>query len=110
MLQKGLKGIVAAETLISHIDGENGKLFYRGYEIREIIKNFSFEEVAYLLWFGVFPNDEQLRSLKNQLIQNRDLPENMKVIIDQLPIKMDFMSVLRTTLSAEAGTFDYGWK
>ncbi|HEY2421559.1 MAG TPA: citrate/2-methylcitrate synthase, partial [Neobacillus sp.] len=47
---------------------------------------------------------------KNQLIQNRDLPENMKVIIDQLPIKMDFMSVLRTTLSAEAGTFDYGWK
>jgi citrate synthase len=110
MIQKGLKGIVAAETLISHIDGENGKLFYRGYEIRDITKGYSFEEVAYLLWFGHFPDPGQLTTLKNQLRGNRELPENIKGIIDQLPPSMDFMSVLRTAISAEGGNSKYDWK
>lgn len=110
MIQKGLKGIVAAETLISDIDGENGHLFYRGYEIRDITKKFSFEEAAYLLWFGRFPNEEQLNLLKYQLKQNRDLPENIRVILDLLPPSMDLMSVIRTAISAEGGNSDYGWK
>ncbi len=67
VIPKGLKGIIATETLISHIDGEKGQLYYRGHEIREITKRFTFEEVAYLLWFGVFPNVEQLNELQNQL-------------------------------------------
>ncbi|CAH2716925.1 Citrate synthase 1 [Neobacillus rhizosphaerae] len=110
MIQKGLKGIVAAETLISHIDGDNGKLFYRGYEIREITKRFSFEEAAYLLWYGNFPDAEQLSALKDELKCNRDLPEYVKVIIDQLPPGMDLMSVIRTAISAESGNSNYGWK
>ncbi|MCM2534038.1 citrate synthase/methylcitrate synthase [Neobacillus pocheonensis] len=110
MIQKGLKGIVAAETLISDIDGENGQLFYRGYEIRDITKKFSFEEAAYLLWFGHFPNEEQLNLLKYQLKQNRDLPENIRIILDLLPPSMDLMSVIRTAISAEGGNSDYGWK
>jgi citrate synthase len=110
MIQKGLKGIVAAETLISHIDGENGQLFYRGYEIKEITKRFSFEEIAYLLWFGNIPGEEQVKVLKDQLKKNRDLPENMKMIMDQFPTNMDFMSVIRTAVSAEGGNADYGWK
>jgi citrate synthase len=110
MIEKGLKGIVAAETLISDIDGENGQLIYRGYEIREITKRFSFEEAAYLLWFGHFPNEEQLNILKDQLKRNRDLPENIMAILDQLPSCMDLMSVIRTAISAESGNYDYGWK
>ncbi|WHY78522.1 citrate synthase/methylcitrate synthase [Neobacillus sp. WH10] len=110
MIQKGLKGIVAAETLISHIDGEIGQLFYRGYEIREITKRFSFEEAAYLLWFGHLPDTEQLTTLKDALKSNRELPEYVKAIIDQLPMAMDLMSVIRTALSAEGGNFDYDWK
>ena len=110
MIQKGLKGIVAAETLISHIDGEIGQLFYRGYEIREITKRFSFEEAAFLLWFGHLPDTEQLCTLKDSLKGNRELPEYVKVIIDQLPLGMDLMSVIRTAISAESGNFDYGWK
>lgn len=110
MFQKGLKGIVAAETLISHIDGDKGELFYRGYEIRELTKKFDFEEVAYLLWFGHLPNNEELLFLKAELSRNRELPEYMKTILDQLPPTMDFMSVIRTVISAEAGNADYGWK
>jgi citrate synthase len=110
MIQKGLKGVVAAETSISHIDGENGQLFYRGYEIRDITNGFSFEEVAYLLWFGNFPNEDQLNKLKDQLKRNRDLPENIRMIIDQLPSCLDLMSVIRTAISAEGGNANYGWK
>ncbi|NRD77915.1 citrate synthase/methylcitrate synthase [Bacillus sp. BRMEA1] len=110
MLQKGLKGIVAAETLISHIDGEKGELIYRGYEIRDLAKNYSFEEVAYLLWNGSFPDPEQLDFLKEQLKQNRELPIYMEKILNLLPPEMDLMSVIRTAVSAEAGNREYGWK
>jgi citrate synthase len=110
MFQKGLKGIVAAETLISHIDGEKGQLYYRGYEIRDITKKFTFEEAAYLLWFGHIPNEDELNDLKAELKRNRDLPEYMKMILDQLPPSMDFMSVIRTVISAEAGNAFYGWQ
>jgi len=110
MFEKGLKGIVAAETLISHIDGESGQLFYRGYEIRDITKKLTFEEAAYLLWFGYIPNGVELNQLKTDLKRFRDLPEYMKIIINQLPPSMDFMSVLRTAISAEAGNHFYGWK
>ncbi|MCH6268466.1 citrate synthase/methylcitrate synthase [Neobacillus citreus] len=110
MIQKGLKGIVAAETLISHIDGEKGELIYRGYEIGRLTNRYSFEEVAYLLWHGYLPDDAQLRALKNELKSNRELPENIKKLIDLLPFGMDLMSVMRTAISAEAGNFNYGWK
>ena len=108
-VQKGLKGIVAAETLISHVDGENGQLVYRGYEIRELTKSFSFEEVAYLLWYGYLPDIEQLSSLKSLLKRNRELPEYMIRIIDSLPPSLDLMSVIRTAISAEGGNSEYGW-
>ncbi|MBO0959730.1 citrate synthase/methylcitrate synthase [Neobacillus sp. MM2021_6] len=110
MIQKGLKGIVAAETFISHIDGENGKLFHRGYDIKEMAKNFSFEEASYLLWFGHFPNTSQLAALKKDLKGNRELPEYVKGILHQLPRDMELMSVIRTAISAEGGYLDYGWK
>lgn len=110
MIQKGLKGVVAAETLISHIDGENGQLLYRGYDIGEITKKCSFEEATFLLWFGHYPNEEQLIGLKDQLKQNRTLNENLMNIMDQLPPCMDLMSVLRTAISAEGGNADYVWK
>jgi len=110
MLQKGLKGVVAVETFISHIDGENGQLIYRGNEIGALTESYSFEEVAYLLWFGHLPDSDQLHSLKEQLKQNRNLPIYMKKIIDLLPPELDLMGVIRTAISAEGGYSEYGWK
>jgi citrate synthase len=107
-MQKGLKGIVAAETAISHIDGEKGKLIYRGYEINEL-NNYAFEEVAYLLWHGKLGTDEELKITKKELCNNRALDEHIIEILDALPINMDMMSVLRTTISA-IGSLDYSWK
>jgi len=110
MLQKGLKGIVAAETKISHIDGEKGQLIYRGYAIKNLAKKYSFEEIAYLLWYGYLPDPDQLAALDSQLKQNRDLPEFLKKVIQLLPDHMDMMSVIRTAISAEGGYQDYSWK
>jgi len=53
---RGLEGVVAAETSLSYVDGQNGKLYYRGYDIDELAGRVHYEEVVYLLWFGVLPN------------------------------------------------------
>ncbi|MFY8052668.1 MAG: citrate/2-methylcitrate synthase, partial [Armatimonadaceae bacterium] len=60
---RGLEGIVAAATNIAEVDGQNGKLTLRGYDISELSGNVIFEEVAYLLWHGKLPNQSELDSL-----------------------------------------------
>lgn len=109
MVEKGLKGIVATETNISHIDGSTGKLIYRGYPISEITKKCTFEETAYLLWYGEYPNEEQLRLLKEELKNNRELPDHVKTVITLLPTSMDLMSVIRTVISAIGGNDEYAF-
>ncbi|WP_163579759.1 citrate synthase/methylcitrate synthase [Gracilibacillus saliphilus] len=109
MINQGLKGVVAAETYISHIDGEKGQLIYRGYETKQLTKSNSFEEVAYLLWYGYLPTADELENLKTELIRNRHLTATIKSIMEHLPQNMDVMSVIRTVISAE-GTTDYQWK
>ncbi|USK26801.1 citrate synthase/methylcitrate synthase [Bacillus sp. CMF21] len=100
MVIKGLKGVKAAETAISHIDGVNGRLIYRGLDIGELTKNHSFEEVSYLLWHGEWPDHHQLLQLKNELKKHRELPKYLENLLISLPAEMDFMSVLRTAVSA----------
>ena len=56
----GLRNIEVADTKISSIDGENGKLIYRGYDILDLVNHSTFEETAYLLLFGELPDKTQL--------------------------------------------------
>lgn len=109
MMKPGLKGIIAAETKIGEVDGLNGRLVYRGYEIRELTKERTFEEVAYLLWYGKIPEPEELLQFHRLFYQSRQLTTVMVNVLDALPVNMDMMSVLRTVLSAE-GDSTYGWK
>ncbi|WP_455662613.1 citrate/2-methylcitrate synthase [Pradoshia sp.] len=109
MKYPGLKGVIAAETEISHIDGIKGELWYRGYDVRDILEGATFEQAAYLLWYGVIPNDDQLASLTASLKESRELSPYMKNIIELLPRNMSMMEVLRTVISAE-GTSDYQWE
>ena len=108
MLQRGLKGVIAAETAIAHVDGEKGKLIYRGYEISEITSKYNFEETAYLLWYGKLPTAEQATKLKEQLVHNRTLSDYQMEVLKLLPKDMNMMSVLRTIISAE-GNQSYQW-
>ena len=58
---KGLEGVVATTSKICYIDGEQGVLAYRGYDIHDLADNSTFEEVCYLLWFGRLPKADELK-------------------------------------------------
>lgn len=100
MVHYGLKGITCVETSISHIDGEKGRLIYRGHHAKDIALNHSFEEAAYLILFGKLPSTEELQVFKGKLAAERNLPEHIERLIQSLPNNMDDMSVLRTVVSA----------
>ena len=96
----GLEGIVAATTALSKVEGTEGRLIYRGYNIHDLARTTSFEEVAYLLWFGQLPNQAQLADLKAQLSQQRTLPTSVVRVLRDLPNTVEPMDVLRTVASA----------
>lgn len=102
---KGLAGVVAAETGISYIDGQNGRLFYRGIDIHELAEHSTFEETTALLWYGKLPTQAQLESFKQKFVANRGLPDPIISILLALPKTTTPMSALRTAVSA-LGPFD----
>ncbi len=95
----GLEGIVAATTAISKVEGTIGRLIYRGYNIHDLARNATFEEIIHLLWFGDLPNRTELARLHNQLAAERSLPEAVMPVIRLLPRNADPMDVLRTATS-----------
>jgi citrate synthase len=99
---RGLEGVVALDTDVSFIDGQQGGLIYRGYDIRDLATNATFEEVAYLLWNGELPNQTQLDELNEQLQAERDLPPMIIDLLRQTPEDANPMAALRTAVSALA--------
>ena len=70
----GLRNIEVADTKICSIDGENGKLIYRGYDILDLANHSTYEETAFLLLFGELPSLEELNEFNNKLIKLRKIP------------------------------------
>jgi citrate synthase len=102
----GLEGVVAAQTEISEVDGQNGRLIYRGgYLIHELAAR-SFEEVAYLLWHGELPDSKELEDLKQQMVAHRALNEQALAASGGLRLDVDPMDALRTVLSAQGAAPD----
>ena len=96
---KGLEGVVATTSSICYIDGEQGVLAYRGYDIHDLADHSTFEEVCYLLWFGRLPKAEELRSLKQRLAEERKLDASILYRLELLPKHVLPMDVLRTLVS-----------
>ena len=96
----GLEDIVAAHSSICDLDGKLGKLSYFGLDIHDLARYSTFEETAYLLWYGVLPTKGQLEDLKAQLCARRTLPEPLSEFMRLLPKSSTPMDVLRTTVSA----------
>ena len=72
--QPGLEGIVAAQTRLSHVDGQEGALILAGYRVEEIAPVAEFEEIVYLLWHGSLPTPTELETLRQELAAWRTLP------------------------------------
>lgn len=105
MSSKGLEGVVVANTGLSKIYGEQGRLLYRGYEIDDLAANTTFEEVCYLLWFGALPNRQQLTDLREQFSRDATVHPEVLNLLELLPPTTHPMAALRTATSALA-SFD----
>ena len=99
---RGLEGVIALDTAICDIDGTAGKLVYSGYDIQDLARNTSFEEVAYLLWNGELPELHQLEHLNRSLDTERVLPPMVKEVLAMTPENANPMAALRTAVSALA--------
>ena len=99
-IYKGLVGVFVDESKISFIDGINGTLIYRGYTLEELVEKSTFEEVAYLLIFGQLPTKSQFSEFNDQLIKERNLPDNIVRILQSFPRNTTRIELLRTAVSA----------
>jgi|TARA_B100000959_G_scaffold264097_1_gene304190 citrate synthase len=95
----GLRGIHVADTMISGVDGENGKLEYRGYSITDLAKYSSFEETAYLLLYGDLPNQKQIEEFKAELANERDIPDLVVQTLKSRSPSALSMDVLQSAIS-----------
>jgi citrate synthase len=102
----GLRGIEIADTRISNIEGEIGKLIYRGYDILDLAKNSNFEETAYLLIHDGLPNKHQLNEFSTKLIDARHIPKQMQKNIGNWRKDADPMDMLQAFVAALAGYYD----
>jgi citrate synthase len=98
-LIRGLEGVVAAETRLCDLDGKNGRLAYVGYDIDELARLATFEEVAYLLFHGELPKAAQLDSLTVALTVARDIPRAVLDAFGLMPKDTDPMRVLQAAVA-----------
>lgn len=99
-VRAGLEDVVVADSTICFVDGQEGRLLYRGYDIHDLVRHSSFEEVAYLLWYGRLPARAELEHLRVRLRSSRDLPEAVHALLRAAPAGARPMEVLRTAVSA----------
>jgi citrate synthase len=97
----GLEDVVATSSAICYLDGERGVLAYCGYDIHDLAKAATFEEVCFLLWHRRLPSRAELGDLQSQLAAERALPEPIVRLMRSLP-PVDGMDALRTLTSALA--------
>jgi len=96
-LIRGLEGVVAAETQLCDLDGVNGRLAYRGYDIADLALEATFEEVAYLLWHGWLPTRAALDRLRSEMVAARPIPDGLVAASRLFPRDADPMRALQVS-------------
>ncbi len=98
-LIRGLEGVVAAETRLCDLDGKNGRLAYAGYDIEDLARRASFEEVCHLLWYGELPTAAQLDTITVALVAAREIPRELVQAFGLMPKDTDPMRVLQAAVA-----------
>jgi citrate synthase len=96
----GLRGVVAAQSSIGDVNGEEGILIYQGYDIHDLAEHSTFEEVVFLLWNGRLPNHAELEEHTTRLRRNYEAPKEVIELMRQYPKSSNSMDVLRTAISS----------
>jgi citrate synthase len=97
----GLEGVLAGETALSKVDGERGRLIYRGYRIGDLVERGTYPAVANLLWTGDWTPDHRLPT--------GQIPAPVLAILKALPTSTKPMDALRTAVSAWGATQELPW-
>ena len=99
----GLEGVIAAETRLSSVNGQIGELIIAGFAVEELANKATFEETAYLLWYGRLPNPAELIDFKARLVTLRSLPPTtlqlLKVVATEKISAMDALRMAAGTLN-----------
>jgi citrate synthase len=98
---KGIDDVIAARTAISLVDGANGRLVYRGYDIEELAGAATFESNALLLWSGRYPAAAEVQMLDRRMRPSRMLGARAHRVLMQMPDDSDPLAMLRTVISAQ---------
>ena len=96
----GLRGVAAATSSVSDVNGEKGQLIYQGYDIHDLTAHSTFEEVVFLLWNKRLPKPAELDDLKRSLAAACAIPPELIDLMKSFPRDADPIDVLRTTISA----------
>ncbi len=96
---RGLEGVIAAETKIGFVDGVEGRLVYRGFDIGTLVEQSNFEEVSYLLLYGDLPTKKQFEDFNSRLKEHQVLQKDELDLIQEIAKKAHPMSALRTVVS-----------
>ncbi len=99
---RGLEGLVAGDTAIGLIDGVRGRLLYRGYEVADLVKHATFEEVSFLILFGELPDPTELSRWSAELRQWRQPPRAALNALDSVPARAHPLAQFRTMLTVAA--------
>ncbi|MBV8283395.1 MAG: citrate synthase [Candidatus Eremiobacteraeota bacterium] len=102
VVDRGLEGVVVGSKDLSNVEGQVGRLTYRGYDIDDLAPKACFEEIVHLLLYGHLPTQEELDNLKRELASRRSLPEPLLSAMQNVPKTAWPMDVLRTIVSGLA--------
>jgi citrate synthase len=107
--EKGLREVVAAQTRLSDIDGENGRLWYVGYPIEDLAANATYEETVHLLHRLRLPTRAELDALAEFMADQREADRFISDLMSTLAEQASPMSMLRTSVSAASAYDPDGW-
>lgn len=104
-IKKGLAGVVVDQTAVSKVNPDTNSLLYRGYPVQELAATQPFEAVAYLLWHGELPTQQQLAEFEQAERSMRALDPRTLALLETVPVDAHPMDIVRTVVS-QLGTFD----
>lgn len=102
VVDRGLEGVVVGSTVLSNVEGQIGRLTYRGYDIDDLAPNACFEEIVHLLLYGSLPTQDELDTLKRELASRAKLPEPLIAAMQGVPKTAWPMDIMRTIVSGLA--------
>ena len=100
---KGLEGVIVARTSLTKIDGQAGRLIYRGYDVTQLAGRVSYESVAHLLWYGHLPIRQELSDLEARFSREHALPKQVIGFLRGESKVAEPLSALQTSVSILGG-------